>query len=92
MLLCSLVRDCSVQCQYSDQHRWFRVEDDKNGEVLPSYSLKFSERLAVKFSSVVVADNRAIAEHVETNYNSACETIAYGGDHAFVDDTAEPTA
>ena len=54
--------------------------------------LKFSERLAVKFSSVVVADNRAIAEHVETYYNSACETIAYGGDHAFVDNTAVPTA
>lgn len=54
--------------------------------------LKFSERLAVNFASVVVADNRAIAEHVETYYNSACETIAYGGDHAFIDDMAMPTA
>ena len=47
--------------------------------------LKFSEGLAVRFSSAVVADNQAIAKHVETNYNSACETIAYGGDHAYVD-------
>ena len=53
--------------------------------------LKYSERLAVKFSSVVVADNRAIAEHVETNYNRACETIAYGGDHAFIDKISVPT-
>jgi glycosyltransferase involved in cell wall biosynthesis len=54
--------------------------------------LKFSERLAVRFASVVVADNQAIAKHVETNYNSACETIAYGGDHAFIDKMAVPTA
>ena len=47
--------------------------------------LKFSERLAVKFSSVVVADNEAIAKHVQSNYNAVCKTIAYGGDHACVD-------
>jgi glycosyltransferase involved in cell wall biosynthesis len=54
--------------------------------------LKFSEQLAVRFASVVVADNQAIAKYVETNYNSACETIAYGGDHAFIDKMAVPTA
>ncbi len=54
--------------------------------------LKFSERLAVKFSSVVVADNAAIAKHIQSNYNAVCETIAYGGDHAFVDNTAVSTA
>ena len=47
--------------------------------------LKFSERLAVKFSSIVVADNEAIAKHIETNYSSTCETIAYGGDHAYIE-------
>jgi glycosyltransferase involved in cell wall biosynthesis len=54
--------------------------------------LKFSERLAVKFSSVVVADNAAIAKHIQSNYNAVCETIAYGGDHALIDKTLVPTA
>jgi glycosyltransferase involved in cell wall biosynthesis len=49
------------------------------------FFLKLSERLAVKFSTIVVADNEAIAKHVETNYNSTCETIAYGGDHAYIE-------
>ena len=47
--------------------------------------LKFSERLAVKFSSIVVADNEAIAKYVETSYSITCETIAYGGDHAYIE-------
>jgi len=46
--------------------------------------LKFSESLAVKFSSVVVADNKAIAEYVSKNYHRECETIEYGGDHALI--------
>lgn len=44
--------------------------------------LKFSEKIAVKFSDTVIADNAAIAEHVLTAYNKQAEVIAYGGDHA----------
>jgi glycosyltransferase involved in cell wall biosynthesis len=44
--------------------------------------LKFSERVAVKFSDVVVADNKAIADYVASEYNCNAEVIAYGGDHA----------
>ena len=44
--------------------------------------LKVAERLAVRFSSIVVADNQAIARYVEVTYKRCCETIAYGGDHA----------
>lgn len=44
--------------------------------------LKFSEKIAVKFSDKVIADNAAIAEHVLTTYNTQAEVIAYGGDHA----------
>jgi len=44
--------------------------------------LKFSEKIAVKFSDKVIADNAAIAEHVLTAYNKQAEVIAYGGDHA----------
>jgi glycosyltransferase involved in cell wall biosynthesis len=48
--------------------------------------LKFSEKLAVKYSDVVVADNAAIADYVKNEYNVASEVIAYGGDHAVVND------
>jgi glycosyltransferase involved in cell wall biosynthesis len=44
--------------------------------------LKLSERMAVKFSDVVVADNKAIADYVAVEYNCNAEVIAYGGDHA----------
>jgi glycosyltransferase involved in cell wall biosynthesis len=44
--------------------------------------LKFSEKIAVKYSDVVVADNKAIADYVRNEYNVKSEVIAYGGDHA----------
>lgn len=44
--------------------------------------LRFSERMAVRFSHEVVADNAGIAEHVLLNYGRHCHVIAYGGDHA----------
>jgi glycosyltransferase involved in cell wall biosynthesis len=46
--------------------------------------LKFSEKLAVTYSDVVVADNAAIADYVKNEYNVQSEVIAYGGDHAVV--------
>jgi glycosyltransferase involved in cell wall biosynthesis len=48
--------------------------------------LKFSEKLAVKYSDVVVSDNAAIADYVKNEYNVESEVIAYGGDHAVVND------
>ncbi len=44
--------------------------------------LKQSERWAVSFSHVVIADNAAIAEHIERTYCREPIVIAYGGDHA----------
>jgi len=46
--------------------------------------LKFSEKVAVKYSDIVVADNKGIADYVMLEYNVAAEIIAYGGDHAIV--------
>lgn len=46
--------------------------------------LKLSERIAVKYSDVVVADNKAIADYVTSEYNCNAEVIAYGGDHAVI--------
>ncbi len=44
--------------------------------------LKFSEKLAVKFSDIVVTDNQAITNYVKEEYGIESKTIAYGGDHA----------
>ncbi|MBL7473736.1 DUF1972 domain-containing protein [Robertkochia sediminum] len=43
--------------------------------------LKFSERLAVKYSDVVIADNKVIQDHVWEQYGKKSALIAYGGDH-----------
>ncbi|HIF6196440.1 TPA: DUF1972 domain-containing protein [Vibrio parahaemolyticus] len=44
--------------------------------------LKFSEKVAVKNSDVVVTDNKAIGRYVDQEYAKSNVTIAYGGDHA----------
>ncbi|SFR50968.1 Glycosyltransferase involved in cell wall bisynthesis [Marinobacter daqiaonensis] len=51
--------------------------------------LRWSERVAVRWSHVVIADNSAIAEHVRERYRSGCEVIAYGGDHALAVEPVE---
>ena len=49
--------------------------------------LRWSEGIAVKYASTVVADSRVIAEYVMDTYGRDCQTIAYGGDHALVPPT-----
>lgn len=44
--------------------------------------LKYSEKLAVKNSDVVISDNQAIADYVREEYGVKSSVIAYGGDHA----------
>lgn len=44
--------------------------------------LRLSERLAVKFADVVIADNAAIKRYVYKEYHRDSVLIAYGGDHA----------
>ncbi|MBD8512238.1 DUF1972 domain-containing protein [Photobacterium sp. CAU 1568] len=53
---------------------------DKWGEFARKF-LKLSERIAVKYSDVIVTDNQAISDYVLQEYNVKTETIAYGGDH-----------
>ena len=43
--------------------------------------LKFSEKLAVKYADVIVADNKGIQDYVKEEYNKESALIAYGGDH-----------
>ncbi len=49
---------------------------------IAKWFLRISESMAVRYSTKVIADNQAIAEHVSNRYKRDCETIAYGGDHA----------
>ena len=43
--------------------------------------LKLSEALAVKYSDIVVSDNKAIQQYVFDKYSVSSSLIAYGGDH-----------
>lgn len=42
--------------------------------------LKFSEKMAVKYSDVVIGDNKGITDYVKTEYKKDAVLIAYGGD------------
>jgi len=49
--------------------------------------LRVSERLAVRFSHEVIADNAVIADYVMRTYGVDSHVIAYGGDHAMTAET-----
>lgn len=42
--------------------------------------LKFSEKMAVKYSDVVIGDNKGITDYVKAEYKKDAVLIAYGGD------------
>lgn len=50
--------------------------------------LRFSEKMAVKFSHDVISDNAAIANYVKRTYGVDSQVIAYGGDHAIAVEAA----
>lgn len=50
--------------------------------------LKFSEFIAVKFSHVIISDNRYIQKYIYDKYSVRSEFIAYGGDHSIRPDAA----
>lgn len=43
--------------------------------------LKYSEKLAVKYSDIIVSDNKVIQDYVMSEYGVQSELIAYGADH-----------
>jgi glycosyltransferase involved in cell wall biosynthesis len=45
--------------------------------------IHISEKLLVKYSPLIVADNKAIQSYIESNYQKQSALIAYGGDQAF---------
>ncbi|MEZ9198490.1 DUF1972 domain-containing protein [Shewanella sp. 10N.286.54.B9] len=47
--------------------------------------LKFSESMAVKYSDIIITDNKAIGDYVDAEYSKHNVVIAYGGDHAIIE-------
>lgn len=43
--------------------------------------LRFSEKIACKYSNVIVSDNYAIKDYIDKKYNLSSVYIPYGGDH-----------
>lgn len=57
---------------------------------IAKHYLKFAEKIAVKASHEVIADNQAIADYLEEAYGCKAHVIPYGGDHA-VEMPADPS-
>lgn len=53
---------------------------DKWGRLAKAF-LKLSEKVAVKYADVIVADNKGIQDYVKREYKKDSVLIAYGGDH-----------
>jgi len=53
---------------------------DKWNKFARSY-LKFSEKIAVRYSNKVISDNEAIKHYIAEEYGINSEVIPYGGDH-----------
>ncbi len=52
---------------------------------LAKWFLRISEAMAVRYSDVLIADNKGIQDYVEETYHKPSELIAYGGDHVLCD-------
>jgi glycosyltransferase involved in cell wall biosynthesis len=50
--------------------------------------LHLSEKMAIRFSHIVISDNAAIASYVKQDYGVDSQVIAYGGDHALAVDAS----
>lgn len=48
-----------------------------------------SEKMAVRFADVVIADNKGIQDYITETYNKPSSLIAYGGDHVLRNVTKE---
>lgn len=50
---------------------------------LAKWFLHYSEKKAVKYSDIVIGDNKGITDYVKEVYNEEAVLITYGGDHVF---------
>lgn len=54
------------------RHKWKRYV---------KWFLRFSEKVAVKYADIVIADNKVIQEHIDVCYDKKSTLIPYGSDH-----------
>jgi glycosyltransferase involved in cell wall biosynthesis len=60
-----------------DGLEWKRAKWGK----VAKWFLKYSEKLAVKYSDIIIADNKVIQDYVLAEYGKKAKLIAYGADH-----------
>lgn len=53
---------------------------------LAKWLLHYSEKQAVKYSDIVIGDNKGITDYVKNAYGKDAVLIAYGGDHVSVEE------
>jgi glycosyltransferase involved in cell wall biosynthesis len=63
---------------------------DKWGKLAKLF-LKYSEKLAVTYSDVIVSDNKVIQEYVRSEYHKESKYIAYGADHVSKEQLSDST-
>jgi glycosyltransferase involved in cell wall biosynthesis len=68
-----------------DGLEWQRDKWDKKAKIF----LKWSERMGVKYSDVVISDNQFIKEYVLAEYHKNSTLIPYGGDHVTKENRAQ---
>lgn len=51
---------------------------------MAKWFLRLSEKMAVRFANIIIADNQGIEEYVQKTYNKHAVMIEYGGDHALM--------
>jgi len=61
-----------------DGQEWLRGKWSKPVKMF----LAISEKFAIKFSDIIIADNRKIQEYITETYNKESVLIEYGGDNA----------
>jgi len=69
-----------------DGLEWKRAKWNK----IAKYMLKISEKMAVKYSDIIIADNKAILNYIKINYKDyfkKARLIEYGADHLVVDNS-----
>ncbi len=57
---------------------------------LARWVLRVSEKMAVKYADVIIADNKGIQDYVTETYNKKSTLIAYGGNHVETDSLNQP--
>ena len=53
----------------------------KKWNFIAKWFLHYSEKMAVKYSDIIIGDNKGITDYVKEEYKKDAVLIAYGGDH-----------